>query len=52
MLSAPIELMTRSLEPAQVAKLLAGQLAWAVATLAIGLFVWRRGIHRFEAVGA
>lgn len=51
MLSAPIELMTRSLDRSQIFELLLGQLAWAVGTLAIALWVWRRGVHRFEAVG-
>ena len=51
MLSAPIELMTRSLSGTQLAELLFGQLAWAVAMLAMALIVFRRGIRRFEAVG-
>lgn len=51
MLSAPIELMTRSLSGADLANLLAGQLAWAIATLLFALWVFRRGVRRFEAVG-
>ena len=51
MLSAPIELMTRSLSGRQLAELLAGQLAWALAMLVIALWVFRRGVRRFEAVG-
>ncbi|HEX3759494.1 MAG TPA: ABC-2 family transporter protein [Kofleriaceae bacterium] len=51
MLSAPVELMTRPLHPDDVARLLAGQAAWAAITLATALIVWRRGVRRFEAVG-
>lgn len=51
MLSAPVELMTVQLAPSAVGRLLAGQLAWAVVTLLGALWVWNRGIRRFEAVG-
>jgi len=51
MLSAPVELMTRSLDRGQIAALLGGQLAWAAITLATALAVWRAGVKRFEAVG-
>lgn len=52
MLSAPVELMTVKLSSADVARLLGGQLAWAVVTLLAALLVWNRGIKRFEAVGS
>ena len=51
MLSAPIELMTRSLSSTEIVTLLTGQLAWAVATLVLALWAFRRGVRRFEAVG-
>jgi len=51
MLSAPIELMTRSLSSSEIISLLTGQLAWAVATLVLALWAFRRGVRRFEAVG-
>lgn len=51
MLSAPIELMTVPLGTAQAWWLLIAQAGWAVATLALALFVWNRGVKRFEAVG-
>jgi ABC-2 type transport system permease protein len=51
MLSAPVELMTRHLDGDQLAALLAGQIAWTLASLWIALAVFRRGVHRFEAVG-
>jgi ABC-2 type transport system permease protein len=51
MLSVPVELMTRSLERAEIAKMLLGQLGWATAALAGALWIWRRGVRHFEAVG-
>jgi ABC-2 type transport system permease protein len=51
MLSAPIELMTRALSRHDLASLLAGQLAWTIVMLALALWVFRRGVRRFEAVG-
>jgi ABC-2 type transport system permease protein len=51
MLSAPIELMTVKLDAAAAAWILVAQTGWAVATLALALVVWNRGVKRFEAVG-
>jgi ABC-2 type transport system permease protein len=51
MLSAPVELMTRSLDRDQVLALLGGQAAWAAILLATALTLWRAGVKRFEAVG-
>ena len=51
MLSAPVELLTRTQHADDLLHLLGGQLAWAVLTLALALFVWQRGVRRFEAVG-
>jgi ABC-2 type transport system permease protein len=51
MLSAPIELMTVKLDGEAVAKILTGQLGWAFATLVLTLWVWARGVRKFEAVG-
>jgi len=51
MLSAPIELMTRRLDGEHIALLLLGQLGWTIATLALALWGFRRGVRRFEAVG-
>lgn len=51
MLSVPVELMTRPLDGEEIARLLAGQVAWTVIMLGIALAVWRAGIKRFEAVG-
>jgi len=51
MLSAPVELMTRSLDGAALADLLGGQLAWTAILLAAALGLWRAGVKRFEAVG-
>jgi ABC-2 type transport system permease protein len=51
MLSAPVELMTRSLDGAALADLLGGQLAWTAILLAGALGLWRAGVKHFEAVG-
>ena len=37
--------------PAEALRLLAIQSGWAVASVGLALFVWRRGVRRFEAVG-
>lgn len=51
MLSAPVELLTRSLDREQIVRLLAGQAAWTAIMLGIALAIWRAGVKRFEAVG-
>jgi ABC-2 type transport system permease protein len=51
MLSAPVELMTKSLDRTQLVHLLGGQLAWTAIFLAIAIALWRAGVKRFEAVG-
>jgi ABC-2 type transport system permease protein len=51
MQSVPVELMTRSMSSAEAAWLLFGQAAWALAMLGLALFVWSRGVKRFESVG-
>ena len=52
MLAPPVELMTKSLTGTQIAELLGWQAAWAFLSVAIALWVWRRGVRHFEAVGA
>jgi ABC-2 type transport system permease protein len=49
MLSATVELVTKT-TPA--AELLLGQLAWAIVSVTLALWVWRRGVRHFEAVGS
>jgi ABC-2 type transport system permease protein len=51
MLSAPVELMTRTQHRDDLIRLLGGQAAWAAITLTGALVLWRRGVRRFEAVG-
>jgi ABC-2 type transport system permease protein len=51
MLSAPVELMTKSLDARHIAMLLGGQVAWTAIMLGVSLAIWRAGVKRFEAVG-
>ena len=52
MLSVPVELMTRDLPAAACWHLVGAQSVWFAITLAAALWVWNRGIARFESVGA
>lgn len=51
MLSAPVELLTRTQHRDDLVRLLGGQAAWAAISLTGALVLWRRGVRRFEAVG-
>jgi viologen exporter family transport system permease protein len=51
MLSAPVELITRTQHRDDLVRLLGGQAAWAAISLAAALMLWHRGVRRFEAVG-
>ncbi|MDQ3368356.1 MAG: ABC-2 family transporter protein [Myxococcota bacterium] len=51
MFSVPVELMTKAIEPRELVLVMLGQLAWTIVTLAGALWVWRRGLRHFEAVG-
>jgi ABC-2 type transport system permease protein len=51
MLGAPVELMTKHLASEQLLRLVAWQAAWAVICVCIALWVWRKGVRHFEAVG-
>ncbi|HUJ63583.1 MAG TPA: ABC-2 family transporter protein [Kofleriaceae bacterium] len=50
-LAVPIQLLTKSLSPHDIAVLLAQQAAWTAIMLAVAMSVWRLGIKRYEAVG-
>jgi ABC-2 type transport system permease protein len=52
MLAPPVELMTKDLTGAQIANLLGWQAAWAVLSVALALWAWRKGVRHFEAVGS
>jgi ABC-type uncharacterized transport system permease subunit len=43
--------MTVPLDGAAVARIMIAQTGWAIATLALALWVWKLGVRRFEAVG-
>lgn len=51
LLSTPVQLMTKTLPPGQLAHLLGVQAGWAVATVLGSLAVWRAGVRHYEAVG-
>jgi ABC-2 type transport system permease protein len=51
MVTVPVRLLTRNLPLGEVLQLLAIQGAWAVGCVLLAMFVWRRGIRHFEAVG-
>ena len=51
MFSVPVELMTRSIGSTELAWLMAGQVAWGGALLWLALWVWKRGLRHYEAVG-
>lgn len=51
MLSAPVELLTRTQHRDDLVGLLGGQAAWAAISLTGALVLWRRGVRRFESVG-
>jgi len=51
MLGAPVELITKSLSSGEIAKLLGMQAGWAAISVLGGLWLWRAGVRRFEAVG-
>jgi ABC-2 type transport system permease protein len=52
MLSFPVELMTKRMPGDQLATLLVAQVCWAIGCLVLAMWIWRRGIKRFEAVGS
>jgi ABC-type uncharacterized transport system permease subunit len=52
MFGAPIAMTHQHMTHAQVGHVIGGQVAWAMAAVALALWVWRTGVRRFEAVGA
>ena len=51
MLSFPVELMTQHMTARAALELFAVELGWTVAAIALALWLWKRGVRRFEAVG-
>jgi ABC-2 type transport system permease protein len=51
MFSVPVELMTRTIDRTELAWLVLGQVAWTIVTLLGALYIWRRGLRHYEAVG-
>jgi viologen exporter family transport system permease protein len=51
MLAVPVALMTRELSTAECLHLLGGQLVWLAIMIAMALWIWNRGVKRFESVG-
>jgi ABC-2 type transport system permease protein len=51
MLSLPVEMMTKTIPPRELAMLLSVQVGWTVALIGISVWVWNLGVRRFEAVG-
>jgi ABC-2 type transport system permease protein len=52
MLALPVELMTERMATDRVLLLMGVQVLWTVASISIAMFVWQRGVRRFEAVGS
>lgn len=48
----PVELMTKHLSSGDLVRLMGGQMIWAALCVALGVYAWRAGVRRFEAVGA
>lgn len=47
----PLQIMTRELPASECLYLVGGQLVWLAIALVCALFMWNRGIRRFESVG-
>lgn len=52
MMFIPLQIITRDQTPLSCLHYLGVQLAWLVGSLAFALTLWRRGMRRFESVGA
>ena len=50
-LSVPVEILTLPLSSAKLAEMLALQAAWLAALVALAIWLWNRGVRRFESVG-
>ncbi len=50
-LGAPVDLMTKHLSTVQLLELIGWQVGWAAVCVLVALWVWRKGVRHFEAVG-
>jgi len=51
MVDAPIRLLIKHIDHVEALKLVAMQAAWAAGCIAFAIWIWRRGVRHFEAVG-
>jgi ABC-2 type transport system permease protein len=51
MVGFPVELLTGQLSPAAIRSGFTIQLAWLAVALALSDTLWRRGLHRYAAIG-
>ena len=51
MLDIPIRLLIKHLAPGDALRMLGEQAMWSVVCIAFGVWLWRRGVRHFEAVG-
>jgi ABC-2 type transport system permease protein len=52
MMGAPTEILRGTVTPEQTMQILFGQAAWLAVTFVAFLWVWRRGLRAYQAVGA
>ena len=50
-LSVPVEVLTKTMERADLWQMLAGQAAWTVGLTVVAIALWNAGVRRFESVG-
>lgn len=51
-LSVPVQILTTTVRPEELANLLGGQVAWAVGLMFMAWAFWKAGLRRYESVGS